>query len=330
MAETALELCLFGCGQIAKAYTEALQRVPHLRLCCGIDPDESAREAFAARTGLPTFACLDAAIAAGIRPQAALVLTPPNSHEALAIELCERGLHVLCEKPLAPTTEAAERMFAAAARHDRLLMMGSKFRYTKDVAAAHDLLADGFCGDVVLFENVFCSHVDMSTRWNAIAEQSGGGVLIDNGCHSVDIARFLLGPIASVQAQFGRITQPIAVEDTARLLFTSKSGVLGSIDLSWSMHKETASYVRIHGTEGTIEIGWQHSRKKKVGAKDWTVFGQGYDKIAAFPAQLQNFADVILGTARPVIDRDDALASVAVIEQAYRSQRCLAPFQPDS
>jgi predicted dehydrogenase len=225
----------------------------------------------------------------------------------------------LCEKPLAPGLAAAERMVQAAERAGRVLMMGSKFRFTEDMQQARALLDDGAIGDVLLFENVFCSRVDMTRRWNGIRAVAGGGVLIDNGCHSVDIARYLLGPIARVQAQFGKPVQPLEVEDTARLLFESSGGAMGSIDLSWSLHKEVPSYVQLYGSRGTMEIGWRVSRTKLEGQADWTAFGRGYDKVAAFAAQLRNFAGVIAGTEPPVITHEDALASVSVIEEAYRS-----------
>ena len=321
MPESVAPLAVIGCGQIARAYLAALERVPRLALCGAVDPDAAARDRFSRETGLPTFDSIGSLYSRGTQPHAALVLTPPDSHEVLACDLLQRGAHVLCEKPLAPTVEAAARMIATAGKAERRLMMGSKFRYTADVIAARELLDRRYCGDVVLYENVFCSHVDMANRWNAIATRSGGGVLIDNGCHSVDVARFLLGPIARVQAQFGRVTQAIAVEDTARLLLLSESGALGSIDLSWSVHKETTAYVRIHGTAGTIEIGWQGSRRKKVTDSDWQRFGDGYDKIAAFAAQLADFAAVIHGEGAGLIDDDDALASVVVIDRAYESQR---------
>jgi len=316
-----IPLVLIGCGLIARAYLQALTRVQALHLLAVVDTDEAARAALAAAHAVPAFASLDQLWQAGVRPAAALVLTPPDTHEALASWLLQHAVHVLCEKPLAPTVAAAERMLALARATDRHLMMGSKFRYTADVLAAHRLLEAGFCGDVVLYENVFCSHVDMTRRWNAVAARSGGGVLVDNGCHSVDLARYLLGPIARVQAQFGKRAQAIAVEDTARLLFTSESGALGSIDLSWSMHKETPAYVRIHGTRGTVEIGWQQSRCKATGSTEWQVFGNGYDKIAAFAAQLANFAGVVTDREVPVIDAADALASVVVVDTAYRSER---------
>ena len=319
MAEP-LPVLLIGCGGIAQAYVQALARTPTLRLCGLVDVAEPARRALAAGTGVPAFATLDQALDAPDRAAAAIVLTPPRDHETLAVQLLQHGLHVLCEKPLAPTVAGARRMLDAAARRGRRLMMGSKFRYTADVTAARQLLDAGRCGDLVLYENVFCSHVDMTRRWNSDPTVSGGGVLIDNGCHSVDLARYLLGPIARVQAQFGRPVQPLSVEDTARLLFTSHEGALGSIDLSWSVHKETDAYVRIHGTRGVIEVGWRGSRFKAVGSA-WQTFGNGYDKIAAFAAQLANFAGAVRGDERAVIDDADALASVVVVDCAYRSAR---------
>lgn len=314
MAE--LSCAILGCGAIANAYAQALDSVAQLELTAVVDPDEAARQRFAEATGAQPFASL----AELPDVDTALVLAPPSHHEALTCALLARGAHVLCEKPLAPTITAAERMLQTAREHDRRLMMGSKFRYTPDVVEAHALLQQGVCGDAVIYENVFCSVVDMTQRWNAQQAVSGGGVLIDNGCHSVDLARHLLGPLARVQAQFGRRVQPLDVEDTARMLFESQSGALGSIDLSWSVHKETDAYVRLHGTAGTLEVGWKGSRYKSIDGA-WQPFGRGYDKLTAFTAQLQNFADVCLQRAAPVIDDTDALASVVVIDRAYQSAR---------
>lgn len=319
---TELRLAIVGCGAIADAYQKALRGLPDVHVTAVVDPNPLARDRVAGE---------DAAIARcanlGEMPdcELALVLTPPDSHESLSTTLLQRGIHVLCEKPLAPTVAAAERMLATARASERRLMMGSKFRFTPDVTAARGLLDRGICGDVVMYENVFCSHVDMSKRWNARPDVSGGGVLIDNGCHSVDLARYLLGPLARVQVQFGRRVQDVPVEDTARMLFHSASEALGSIDLSWSVHKQTDAYVRLHGTAGTIEIGWRGSRYKTSAGADstaeWQAFGQGYAKIPAFQAQLENFVAVVRGEAEPVIDDDDALASVIVIDRAYRSAR---------
>ncbi|MFN3240509.1 MAG: Gfo/Idh/MocA family protein [Planctomycetota bacterium] len=314
MAE--LSVAILGCGGIADAYRQALQQLDGVRIAAVVDPDDVARTRFAESTGAAAFAAPEA------MPDVdtALVLSPPDTHERLTCSLLARGMHVLCEKPLAPTLAAADRMLDVARDADRRLMMGSKFRYTPDVAEARQLLDRQVCGDVVLYENVFCSHVDMTRRWNSRPEISGGGVLIDNGCHSVDLARYLLGPLSKVQVQFGRRVQDLPVEDTARMLFQSRSNALGSIDLSWSVHKQTDAYVRIIGTRGTLEIGWRGSRWKATDG-DWQPFGVGYDKVTAFRTQLQNFFAWVRGDAAPVIDDTDARASVVVVDCAYRAAK---------
>jgi predicted dehydrogenase len=309
------QLAIVGCGGIADAYAKALQRMPNARLSAVVDPDASARARIAGDDGSIT---QHTDIESLPDVDAVLVLAPPNLHESLSCALLQRGMHVLCEKPLAPTVAAAKRMLQCAETAGRRLMMGSKFRYTADVTKARALLDENVCGDIVIYENVFCSHVDMTQRWNAQAEISGGGVLIDNGCHSVDLARYLLGPLAKVQAQFGTRVQPLQVEDTARMLFQSQSGALGSIDLSWSIRKETDAYVRLHGTKGTLEIGWRGSRWKTTDG-EWQAFGSGYDKIAAFQAQLENFVLCVSSDTAAVIGDTDAMASVVVIDCAYQS-----------
>ena len=198
-------------------------------------------------------------------------------------------------------------------------MMASKFRYVDEVIKAKGIVESGILGEIIQFENAFCSKVDMKNRWNADPLVSGGGVLIDNGSHSVDIARYLLGPIDQIQAEEGKRTQGLPVEDTVRLYFRTVSDVLGSIDLSWSLHKEQESYIDLFGTEGVLSVGWKCAKYRQSETMDWVKFGNGYDKLAAFANQLRNFVDTIQGNDKPRITAEDALASVRVIEAAYKS-----------
>ena len=120
---------------------------------------------------------------------------------------------------------------------------------------------------------------------------------------------------------FGKPLQPVAVEDTARLVFESASGAMGSVDLSWSLHKEVPAYVRLYGEKGALEVGWKESRYKLSDSRDWIRFGDGYDKVEAFARQLANFAFAIRGDEPLVVTDADALASVQVLDAAYRSAR---------
>ena len=200
-------------------------------------------------------------------------------------------------------------------------MMASKYRYVDDIINAKGIMDSGILGEVILLENDFCSTVDMRDRWNSNSEIAGGGVLVDNGSHSVDIMRYLLGPIVKVQAEEGKRVQHLGVEDTARLCLRTESGATGVVNVSWSFNKGHDSYIDLYGTGGALSIGWKFSKYRQSEKHDWIHFGRGYNKMSAFEKQLRNFIGTIKGTEKPLITATDALASVKVIETAYESMK---------
>lgn len=317
-ADPPLRVALVGCGAIARAHARALEHTADiLEPVALMDIDATALERMCRETGLPGHASLTALMEQE-EPDAALVLTPPSSHEPIVCELLRSGVHVLCEKPLATAPELALGMVGTARKADRVLMMGSKYRYAEDLIEARGILREGRVGEVLLFEILFSTLVDMSARWNAVPAISGGGVLMDNGCHCAEIARFLLGPVTRVRARLEH-REGLEVEDTAQVLLEVLGGAIGSVELSWTGHREARAYLRVYGSEGTLEIGWTGSRYYREGDAGWTDFGSGYDKLTAMQRQLRNFAGSIRGSEVPMITADDALASVKVIDAAYRS-----------
>ncbi len=308
---------LIGAGGIAQSYLHAFGAAQRAQLIAIADVRPEAAAALAEPLGIPSYGSHTELLKKELL-HAVVVCTPPASHEMICRDALAARVNVLCEKPLAIDSDSARRMLAAAKRTGCTLTMASKFRYVADVAEAKRLVDSGAIGQVVLFENAFTSKVDMRNRWNSRAEISGGGVLIDNGTHSVDIMRFFLGPLAELQVIEGQRTQGLAVEETVRIMVVSTSGVMGSIDLSWSINKELPSYINIYGSEGTISVGWRQSQYRPSG-QDWVTFGSGYDKLQAFRAQLDNFAAHLRGDEPLVISPDDALASVEVVETAYQA-----------
>lgn len=311
-----VRFAIVGTGAIAGAYEAAFRRVELAKITAVCDVRYSAAQAFAQRIGCDAYASPEYLVRYA-NFDAAVVCTPPATHEAVSTLLLNHGKHVLCEKPLATTVPSAWRMLEAARRNDVLLTMASKFRYVADVRAAHALAAEGAIGEVIFVENAFTSRVDMRDRWNSDASISGGGVLIDNGTHAVDILRYFLGNLRDVQIVEGRRIQGLDVEDTVRLFVHNDDGVMGSSDLSWSIDKELESFLRIYGSDGTIIVGWRQSKYRQRDERDWHVFGGGYDKVEAFRSQLENFCDALLGEAELLITPRDALASVEVIRAAY-------------
>ena len=316
-----LRFAIVGAGAIARAYEAAFREINNAAIVAVCDVDAPSAREYASLVECEAHFSL-AALLARADFDAAIVCTPPASHEAITCELLQAGKHVLCEKPLAITVEAARHMIAVAEQHGTILTMASKFRYAADVRQAREILFAGEIGELVFAENAFTSFVDMRHRWNSDAAVSGGGVLIDNGTHAVDVLRYFLGNLRDVQVVEGRRMQGLAVEDTVRLFVHNDEGVMGAADLSWSIDKELDTFLRIYGSAGTILVGWRESRFRRHRQAEWRVFGSGYSKIQAFRDQLNNFCGAIAGTARLIVTPQDGLASVQVVQAAYAALEC--------
>ena len=311
-----MRFAIVGAGAIANTHSDAFAKTNKADLVAVVDINQAAAVAMAEKHGAKVFAEVKSLISSG-SVDAAIVCTPPNSHGDICCELLKNGIHVLCEKPITVSSVTANRMFDAAEKSGTILTMASKFRFVKDVQKAKELITSGTIGDVILFENMFTCNVDMTKRWNSDREVSGGGVLIDNGTHSVDIMRFLLGPLFDLQVIEGKRVQDMQVEDTVKIFVRSADGVMGDIDLSWSINKDQPNFINLYGSKGALSIGWGESKYRCNGDDEWTVFGSGYDKVQSFVDQIDNFVGAINGDEELVVQPKDALASVAVIETAY-------------
>ncbi len=307
---------LVGAGGIAQAYAQAFETCISAELVAVADVRPEAAKAMAERAKCLSFDSHEA-MADSVELDAVIVCTPPISHPEICIYFLDRGINVLCEKPLSISVSSALEMAAAAERAGVILTMASKFRYAEDVVKAKSIVASGILGEIVLFENAFTARVDMANRWNSNPAVSGGGVLIDNGTHSLDIMRYFLGSLAEIQVVEGKRVQGLSVEDTVRIFVKSSHGVMGNIDLSWSINKELDYYIRVYGSNGTISVGWKESKYRQASSQDWVVFGNGYNKVQAFRSQIENFSKAIRKEETLLITAEDAIASVEAIEAAY-------------
>ena len=313
-----LKFALIGTGGIAQTYAQAFQASNCCKLVAVADVRRESADAFAEPFGAKAFADYKT-LAENSAIDAVIISTPPNSHPEIAMYFMRRGVNVLCEKPLCLSVMEAKEMIACAEKSNVKFTMATKFRYVEDVIKAKSMIASGVLGDIVQFENAFTARVDMSKRWNSDSEISGGGVLMDNGTHSVDIIRYFLGAIAEVLAVETGATQNLTVDENVKLLAKTADNVTASVDLTWGINKELPNFISIYGTNGTLHIGWQASKYKLNSNPDWTTFGKGYDKVQAFRSKIENFAGAIRGTEELLTKPDDALASVEVIEAAYKS-----------
>lgn len=313
-----LKFALIGTGGIAQTYAQAFQTSDCCQLIAVADVRREAAKAFAEPFGAKSFSDYKT-LAEKVKVDAVIVATPPNSHPEIAEFFMNRGVHVLCEKPLCLSVAEAKAMIETAEETGVTFTMATKFRYCEDVVKAKAIIASGVLGEIVQFENAFTAKVDMSKRWNSDKEIAGGGVLIDNGTHSVDIIRYFLGAITDVLAVETSGTQNLSVDENVKLLAKTENGVVATVDLTWGINKELPNFISVYGTNGTLHIGWRESKYKLNSSPDWTIFGAGYDKVQAFKSKIENFRNAITNGEELLTKPEDALASVEVIEAAYKS-----------
>lgn len=248
------------------------------------------------------------------------ICTPPASHAGIAIACLERGLDVLCEKPLALTVSEARSMLAAASHSGRRLLLATKFRHVPALVNARTLVAGGAIGTPIGFTIDFSSIVDMSQRWNSRPQVAGGGVVVDNGCHAFDIVGFLFGSVSRVRATQREPVQRLGVEDAATIRVAVEGGLIGRIDLSWSHASERPAYVAIQGSLGSVEIGWQGAWLRRTGRPP-EVIGDGYDRDDTHRRMAAAFRDIVRGVERPWISPGECLQTQAAVGAAYRSMQ---------
>lgn len=315
MMDSPTRVGIIGVGGIGTAYASAIGGSPTLSLTAICDTDSDRAAAVGSGDAVVFDSVRDLAVSGTC--DMVVIATPPATHAGIAAHMLRAGLDVLCEKPFSIELSDAIEMLDVALTEGRLLTMASKFRYVSDLCRARELIRAGRIGDPVTADVTFASSVDMANRWNSDPSVSGGGVLIDNGTHAVDVIRYLLGPIERVSAMRGISRSAMRVEDTGVVLAETVDRAVATITVSWLIAPLNPNFVTIHGTEGSLEIGWGSSQVREAGSADWVPFGTGYSKMDALRANVENFAATRRGVEELRISPADVLASVAVIASIY-------------
>jgi UDP-N-acetyl-2-amino-2-deoxyglucuronate dehydrogenase len=220
---------VIGCGDISIVHLEAIARREGSVLVGVADTDRDRRAETAAQWGVPGFASVEELIAA-VRPDVVHVCTPHDQHEPVAVAALAAGVHVLTEKPLADSPAAGAAIAAAAAVSGAKLGVCFQNRYNAPVQAAFELLASGELGAVrgaaatVLWHRLPEYYLDRP--WRGTWAGGGGGLLMNQAIHTLDLLQWLLGPVdeAAGSAATRALADVIEVEDTAELHLRHASG----------------------------------------------------------------------------------------------------------
>ncbi|MFS8197926.1 Gfo/Idh/MocA family protein [Streptomyces sp. CWNU-52B] len=319
-----LGVAVVGFGWMGRVHTQAYARVPHhfpqlsLRpeLIAVADEVPGRAEEAAARYGFATAARDWRAVVADPRVQAVSVAAPNFLHREIGVAVAEAGKHLWIEKPVGLTADDARAVAGAVAEAGVQGTVGFNYRNAPAVAAARELIAAGEIGTVThvrirLFSD-YAAHPEGALTWRYERERGGSGVLGDLASHGVDLARFLLGEIASLTADTavfvperarptgatagharsaGGELGPVENEDYVSCLLRFASGARGVLEACRISVGEQNNYgFEIHGTKGAVS--WDFRRMGELGVSRGTSFqdqpvstvyvGPGHGEYAAF------------------------------------------------
>ena len=251
-----LRHAIVGVGAAVLGMHQSAFSLPTFQLVGVTDVNRAAAEERAESLGCPVFP--DAAtMIEQARPEVVVIMTPHPFHAELTIAALEAGCHALCEKPMAVHAGEADAMIAAAARTGRLLAVNLQFRHRPEVIAAKRLLDEGRLGQLQRVDVLACwtraERYYRQTPWRGTWKGEGGGVLMNQAPHNLDLACHLAGPPSRVAAWTRTRSQPIQAEDTAHAMLEWPGGALGSIHVS-TAEADTGDRIELLGTGGRMTI----------------------------------------------------------------------------
>jgi predicted dehydrogenase len=330
-------VALIGLGLAAGPHIASLKDLSgRAQMAVAFSREASRREAFAAKTGLPVSGDLDA-IFADPAIDVVAILTPPSSHRELVERACAAGKHILLEKPLdidiARSLVLVQQIEAAGVTAQVML----QHRFKPSAVRLRQVLAEGGLGRILGVTTRVPlwrpqSYYDVEGR--GTRARDGGGVLLSQAIHTIDLMRSLVEPLAGPVARVAGFAREGAghrmeTEDIASAALRFDNGAIGTIDATTCAYPGSPERIEIVGSLGTaslagtgLQLRWQDGRSEDI-APDNLPGGTGADPMAfshaAHHAVWADFLDAIDGGRAPANTPRDALQTHYLIEAMLRS-----------
>jgi UDP-N-acetyl-2-amino-2-deoxyglucuronate dehydrogenase len=347
-----IRTAILGCGKVGHIHARGLASLSESAFTAVWSRTPAKAREFANVYGVKAYEDIgDMVHREGI--EMAIVCTPHPFHASAAIAALQAGAHVLVEKPLAASLADCDLMITAARSAGRRLGSISQRRWYAPVRRVKKAIDDGKIGRPVLGTVYMLGWRDRkyyeSDAWRGTWKDEGGGVLVNQAPHQIDILQWFMGPIEEMFGYWGNLNHPfIEVEDTSVALIRFKSGALGNIVVSNSQNPALFGKVWVHGENGaTLGVQTDGGAMFIAGMSSivepplndrWTVPGEegllaqwqkdDTDEFARVNAtehyhhlQDQDFLQAIRENRDPLVTGEEGRKTVEIFTAIYRSQR---------
>jgi predicted dehydrogenase len=251
-----INFALIGAGNIAKIYVDAFAHIPQARITVISNRTESTGRSLAKKVNADwTASYADAVTRADV--DAVVIATPSGTHAEIAVAAAEAGKHLLVEKPIDITLPRVDSIIEAAERAGVILACVFPLRFAAGVHKAKAALDAGRLGRLTLadcYVKWFRPQSYYDGSWRGTWALDGGGALMNQAIHNIDLLRWLAGPVKSLIGRTATLAHEMQAEDTASALVTFENGALGVIQGATSSWPGDPARVELHGDRGTIVI----------------------------------------------------------------------------
>ena len=334
MSTQKLRFGILGCGLIADFHANALRAIEKAELVGCADNSIDRAKQYAERYEIKPYANYEEMLA-DENIDAVCICTPSGFHADNAIQALQANKHVVLEKPMALTVEDTERIIAQTKKTDKLLTVVSQLRFSKDVNRVKNLVKEGAFGKLI-----FCD-LNMrywreptyysSSPWKGTIKMDGGGALMNQGVHGIDLMLYIVGDASVVKSVNRTAFHDIEVEDASVSILQFENGAMGTVSGSTCTYPGFERTFEILGTEGCailrenkIEKLVVHGETLIDGIEDEGFAGGTSDPAAidtlVHKKQLKNFINAVFGEEELLIDATEGQRAVKLIREIYTNK----------
>jgi predicted dehydrogenase len=328
---------LIGGGNITDTHARAALAIPGVEISAiyGTHPEKTAK--LCANYGGAPFADIEKFLAH--RPMDLVIVGSPSGlHAEHGIKAARHGLHVLTEKPIDISTARADALIAECENSNVRLGVIFQDRTKPDVRRLKNFLAEGSLGELILADAQVKWYRPPeyygNSSWRGKLSLDGGGALINQGVHTVDLLLWLMGDVVSVQAQMATALHKIEAEDTITALLEFANGAIGTLVATTSAYPGYPRRVEVTGSEGTVTL--EHDKiiradlktprpdllkESESGDQNQSATSATVSDTRGHQALIEDFLRTIKTNSRPLCDGIEARRSVALIEAIYEAAR---------